>query len=1393
MSNPTSPVCANDATKILTPRESGSASRPSSPAADPAKSPERAATADPQPPASAPVNDNEQVDNPAVLSSAADEAHSTDLPANPANTNDDVDAAENEDIEMISDDDNSDNDNEEAAPPSDDEKTHTNKIRTPRKSKFSAADTPASTRQLRARRNQKPEPPKRGEEGYYSDTELRREMDLDRIINAAERRTGESQPTSSAAPARTFAFRPNKDRQLTFVETSSASQISTPRESEFAPGPVEDLMNGLPPHLREKMVIPERIPSLQELGLEDEDLNDPFRFGEDGNADNTADVARAVLACQSPEVFALITDFWKNKTQQVRETLDYYDLITVVSTKDTVRRKTLPAKTAKVLINTLKDRIPKHNAQTANQIKRQLLNASGDRPHLAIRVQVAFDHVHYAEWAKIKTLFTRCDMSLEKLWEMLLKAQWKRKTSKNKTTTGGHLRATDIRTVLGNFHEIDAVALPSDLQVAAKGFARDAEGLFYRPQQEQPVFTRGWSNEYFKRNQRGYSKSGLQGSQDFAAQRLLMPTDENASVETEEPNVSTGGSEPTTTTTPMTTTTGTTTKPATQPTSSQILTPRESGSQSPNPTNKNTTTATNDDDDDDDDNDDEEDEGEAPTGIAGNKRKIQEVTDWYDPEEDITLPRGCQCRSPEEVESCIGTIDKLWTDTEIHEVFRKLGEKGLFETLCQQHLLFLTINARLIPTISYSELMHRFRSISEARQNLAFFRRGRSAWFHDTGEPAEPNSPKKKRVKYTPLEFCDEKSVVPQVDREGWTMKQLRLMIMKKSFELSPAIWTSRPDHISFGRPFAYWNKEIETPAFGKAPLRHYVFLEAAFYRELLRRSYPNENQMKTKRHLIQCFYSIGQQLIRADPFLYWIYVAMNPKNFHVMWYPAAYYYDPDNDTGRRCVIFKNKKFDAMGAEPEGPPREWRHGSLTMPLRPVVFDEYGFSPKYKTKVGDFAEISGMMMFGRPPQGTQSKRYGFDQTVDFSWSPISKACLGASPFIDSHVREYLDTFLRSTPEAQGAMLNSWEDKALEVAQAAYLELFAQETKINGEDSVSTLLSRLLQEAKNKNIRVELPQLLAYHFRAGCFPEPEKLTATTFDNDTFLQPHQSGPVEDPNPEQSPSHPSITIEINNRPQQPPTLDEIMLSEEEDEGAEDNEEGEQHGEDPFFALYGFHPTTPGETLLPHFNDVRLNSSSHIASAERAARVLDFLQSHITWSQDRHAEAANAHRRPHPRYRIGDRVFIDTRHFRNDRTSKSLGFKRIGPCAITRIVDHKAYEVDIPPSLASAGVTNVFHPDKLSLAPTSTFPGQRQATPPPVMIYDNDGVHPEWEIDEIVDCRRTAAYGVQYRAKFIGDWPEWNARPPWQPWTDFVNAPQKILDFHARHPRAPPPPSHFT
>ena len=66
-------------------------------------------------------------------------------------------------------------------------------------------------------------------------------------------------------------------------------------------------------------------------------------------------------------------------------------------------------------------------------------------------------------------------------------------------------------------------------------------------------------------------------------------------------------------------------------------------------------------------------------------------------------------------------------------------------------------------------------------------------------------------------------------------------------------------------------------------------------------------------------------------------------------------------------------------------------------------------------------------------------------------------------------------------------------------------------------------------------------------------------------------------------------------------------------------------------------------------------------------------------------------------------------------------------------------------------------------------------------MTGDEDGEnepHEEWEVAEIVDCRETRRYGIQYKAQFEGNWDEWNASPPWQRC--------RVIQYHLNHPEKP-------
>jgi len=191
-----------------------------------------------------------------------------------------------------------------------------------------------------------------------------------------------------------------------------------------------------------------------------------------------------------------------------------------------------------------------------------------------------------------------------------------------------------------------------------------------------------------------------------------------------------------------------------------------------------------------------------------------------------------------------------------------------------------------------------------------------------------------------------------------------------------------------------------------------------------------------------------------------------------------------------------------------------------------------------------------------------------------------------------------------------------------------------------------------------------------------------------------------------------------------------------------------------------------------------------------------NWLQDQLTWAQEEYTRHANKNRQPHPEYRVGDRVYVDARHFAAERPSRSLGQKYAGPWAIKRVIDNKAYEVDLPDHLTKSGLTSIFHPWKLHLAPSNPYPGQATEPQGPILITedleDTEDSHEEWEVLEVVDCRETKRFGTQYKATFMGDWDDWNSKPPWQPWTDFKRAEDKILEFHRLHPEKPPPPDYF-
>jgi transposase InsO family protein len=229
-----------------------------------------------------------------------------------------------------------------------------------------------------------------------------------------------------------------------------------------------------------------------------------------------------------------------------------------------------------------------------------------------------------------------------------------------------------------------------------------------------------------------------------------------------------------------------------------------------------------------------------------------------------------------------------------------------------------------------------------------------------------------------------------------------------------------------------------------------------------------------------------------------------------------------------------------------------------------------------------------------------------------------------------------------------------------------------------------------------------------------------------------------------------------------------------------------ESTGITPFFADKGYHPRTGIEPPSTYDNRGKAEVERADEITKRVEEMRNWLQDQLTWAQEEYTRHANKNRQPHPEYRVGDRVYVDARHFAAERPSRSLGQKYAGPWAIKRVIDNKAYEIDLPDHLIKSGLTSIFHPWKLHLAPSNPYPGQATEPQGPILITegleDTEDSHEEWEVLEVVDCRETKRFGTQYKATFMGDWDDWNSKPPWQPWTDFKRAEDKILEFHQLH-----------
>lgn len=131
------------------------------------------------------------------------------------------------------------------------------------------------------------------------------------------------------------------------------------------------------------------------------------------------------------------------------------------------------------------------------------------------------------------------------------------------------------------------------------------------------------------------------------------------------------------------------------------------------------------------------------------------------------------------------------------------------------------------------------------------------------------------------------------------------------------------------------------------------------------------------------------------------------------------------------------------------------------------------------------------------------------------------------------------------------------------------------------------------------------------------------------------------------------------------------------------------------FFADHGYHPRSGIEPPISYDNGTvgraELLSADQIAARQEAMKK--WLIENLTWAQVDQTKYVNNSRAPHPDYKIGDWVYVNTKDFSIEKQSRSLSSKNVGSWKIIRCIDNKAYELDIPEHLKQTGLTAIFHP----------------------------------------------------------------------------------------------------
>ncbi|CAJ0920562.1 unnamed protein product [Ranitomeya imitator] len=203
-----------------------------------------------------------------------------------------------------------------------------------------------------------------------------------------------------------------------------------------------------------------------------------------------------------------------------------------------------------------------------------------------------------------------------------------------------------------------------------------------------------------------------------------------------------------------------------------------------------------------------------------------------------------------------------------------------------------------------------------------------------------------------------------------------------------------------------------------------------------------------------------------------------------------------------------------------------------------------------------------------------------------------------------------------------------------------------------------------------------------------------------------------------------------------------------------------------PFFCNSGFHP---------RFSSGQVESSDCPGVdtvVDRLQQIWTQVVDNLTLSQEKAQRFANRRRCVGPRLRVGDLVWLSSRHIPMKVSSPKFKPRFIGPYRISEVLNPVSFRLTLPDSFS---IHNVFH---RSLLRRYVAPMVPSVDPPAPVLVEGEL---EYIVEKILDSR-VSRWKLQHLVKWKGYAQEDNS---WVFASD-VHAPDLVCAFHVAHPGRP-------